>query len=240
MCWIEYNGVSSQTLGVIVERLPDFHRAQRRVEEYSVPGRSGAVVMDGGGYDCCRTQIRINANGVPLRQIYAWLRGEGWLVSSDEPDYKAYAHMYAQIDDSRFRVQEGGADAAYDSLTIEAVLDPYLRKATETPISLSAPGTFSGDGSDAAEPVITVQGSGDVSLTVNGATVLIDGLDGALTLDCEAGVAYITSGGEKLWAGGMVTLLDGWPKLRASGGSNTVNWSGSLTSVVIAPQWRYL
>lgn len=233
---ITYNGVSSEDMGVIVTKLPDFHRAPRRITQTDVPGRSRPVIKDEGGYDTYQTELEINANGVPLSEIYDWLRGEGWMVSSDDEDFMAYVYLYGQIDDDRFRVE----GECFDNLRLTLTVEPYRREADERAIVLTQEGTFGGRGHDAALPLITVTGSGDVSLMVNGSTVLIDGLDGSLTLDSDAGVAYTGTVDEMVWAGGMVTLLDGWPELEPEGGANLINWSGNVTQVVIQPQWRYL
>jgi phage-related protein len=193
------------------------------------------VISDEGGYDLVQTQMEINANGVDLRTIYGWLRGEGWLISSDEPDYKRYAYLNGQIEDDRFRT-----DATYDTLKVPVMAEAFLREVNEAAITLTDAGTFAGKGHEPAQPLLRITGSGDVNLLVNGVSVLIDGLDGTIVLDCEAGVAYkeITDGIE--WAGNMVTLVDGWPELQPAGNTNLVNWSGSITQVVIQPQWRYL
>lgn len=233
---IIFNGVSSEDIGLIVTRLPDFHRAARRVAQSDIPGRSQPVVQDEGGYEPYQTVLEINANGVPLETLYGWLRGEGWLISSDEPDRMAYVYVYGQIEDSRFRAE----GECYDNLTVRLLVEPYLREVDEARMSLTQAATFAGRGHDPALPEITVEGSGDINLMVNGASVLIDGLDGRITIDSEAGVAYTGSGDEKEWAGMQVTLIDGWPELKPAGGTNLVNWSGSVLGVTIRPRWRYL
>lgn len=233
---ITYNGVSSETLGLIVEKLPDFHRAARRVARSEIPGRSVPVVADEGGYDVYETDMRLNLNGQSLRDVYGWLRGEGWLISSDEPDFKAYVYLYDQIEDQRFRME---ADA-YDSLTVTLLVEPYLREVNEAQIAMNSPKSFDGRGHDPALPEITIMGSGNINLLVNDRVVLIDGLDGSITIDSEAGVAFTGTGDEMEWAGSIVTLQDGWPQLRPEGGVNLVSWTGGFIQVVIQPKWRYL
>ena len=234
--YIIFNGVDSRAMGVVIEQLPDFHRPARRVEQTDIPGSSMPVIVDEGGYDSYQTQLIVNAMGGSLRTLYNWLRGEGWLISSDEPDYKAWVHMYAQITDSRFRVEEG----CYDSITVQLTVLPYLREVEEESVPLTAAGSFAGKGSDSAQPILAIEGEGDVTVTINGVPVLVSGLEGTIYLDCEAGIAYTEADGAREWAGGMVTLTDGWPELLPAGGTNAVTWEGSVSSVTIQPQWRYL
>lgn len=234
---IIYNGISSETLGLIVTRLPDFHRAAYRVSEVTIPGRSGQLVQDDGGYDLYSTALEINCNGVDLRTVYAWLRGEGWMISTDEPDYKAYVYLYAQADDERFR-----AAGTYDTLSFSLRVEPFLRLVNEEAVVLTEnANTFQGQGHDATLPFIHVEASGDVTLMVNGATAYLTEVDGDIWLDCEAGVAYTEAEGVKAFAGTQVTLEDGeWPYLLPEGGANLVSWTGSVARVTLQPNWRFL
>ncbi len=233
--YITFNGVSSLDVGVIMMKLPDFPRAARRVAQTDIPGSSIPVISDEGGYDTVQTTMEINANGVDLRTIYGWLRGEGWLISSDEPLYKRYVWLNAQIEDERFR-----AGATYDTLKVPVTAEAFLREVNEDAITRTSAGTFSGKGHEPAQPLLRITGSGDVNLLVNGTSVLIDGMSGTYILDCEAGVAYREVTGGIEWVGQKVTLVDGWPELKPAGEANTINWSGSITNVVIQPQWRWL
>jgi phage-related protein len=234
--YIIYNSVKSTDVGVIVEQLPDFHRAARRVTITELPGSSIPIVADEGGYSPYQTQMRINANGVDLRDIYQWLSGEGWLVSSDEPDFKAYAYLYTQADDARFRA--GGE--CHDTLTVPLIVEPYLREKNEAEIDVSEACVFEGHGHVASMPGITVYGSGDISLMVNDRTVLIDNLGDRITIDSESGTATRGASSGRTWMGHKVTLEDGWPELLPAGETNEINWSGNVTRVRIHPNWRYL
>ena len=234
--FIVYNGIDSRQLGVVIEKLPDFHRAARRYEQNEVPGRSGVVMTDTGAYETYQTTLEVNTFGVDLHTVYAWLRGEGWLISSDEPDYMAYVYMYPQVDDSRFRA----SGSAYDTLTVQMIVEPFLRQVTESTVIMSAQGSFPGQGHEPSDPVLTVTGSGDVRVVVNDRAVLIDSLSGDMVIDCGAGVAYQTINGADVFCGTQVTLEDGWPQLQPDGETNSVSWTGSVTQVRIQPCWRWL
>lgn len=232
---ITYNGVSSASLGLIVRKLPDFHRAQRRVQQISVPGRDGVLVLDEGGYDAYTTDITLNANGADLATIHNWLRGEGWMISSDEPQRMAYVYCYAQLDDVRRRV---GADN-YDDVSIQLVVEPYLRAVNEAAVTLTSQGSIPGQGHDPALPKLTITGTGSANLIVNGSGILLDDLSGTLVIDCELGAVYEPLNDGVTWAGEKATLAAGWPSLRVSG-NNLISWTGGITEVVVQPQWRWL
>lgn len=236
---IIYNGVSSETLGLVIERLPDWNRAPRKYEEHDIPGRSQPLIIDGGGYESYSTTIEVNTFGVPVRDVYAWLRGEGWMISSDEPEYKAYVHLVNQITDNRFRVGR----SAYDTLQFNLLVEPYLRLVNEPLVTMTADGFIPGQGCDKSQPVITVYGAGDVTLMVGRYTVMIEGMANNLTIDCDAGVAYTTVNGEKVFAGGLVTLVAGWPQLNCAYdeiNQTAVSWTGAATRIEVQPNWRFL
>ena len=43
---ITFNGVSSTSIGLVVERPPDYDVAERRYEVITIPGRNGDILMD--------------------------------------------------------------------------------------------------------------------------------------------------------------------------------------------------
>lgn len=233
--YIIYNGVSSEDLGFMIEKLPDVPRPRRNIEEVEIPGRDGSLITDLGSYACAQVKISVNPYGKSQTNVYAWLQGEGWLTTSDEPEYMRWAAFYDQISASRFRA----AGACYDSLSVSARLWPYKHLAVQEPIELSEPGVFAGRGNVPAAPVIELTGS--VNLMVNGASALIDNLDGTIVLDCDARTAYVQDGAAKVFAGRQVTLADEWLALLPEGEvTNRVNWSGTVESVKIMPWWRWL
>jgi phage-related protein len=84
-----------------------------------------------------------------------------------------------------------------------------------------------------SEPVITVTGSGDITLNIGGYQVELDAVDGKITLDCEARLAHK----DGVLAGSKVALSE-WPVLVP--GANVISWTGSVTSVAISPRWRWV
>ena len=83
-----------------------------------------------------------------------------------------------------------------------------------------------------SEPVITVYGSGDVTLMVGTTIVELEGISSSITLDSELQEAY--SG-----TTGMNSAMSGeFPILKP--GMNAISWTGEVTKVEVKPNWRYL
>ena len=87
-------------------------------------------------------------------------------------------------------------------------------------------------GSVYSEPIITVTGSGDITLMVGTTIVELTDITSGIVLDCALQEAYL---GNTL----MNDHMSGdFPVLKP--GMNAISWSGTVTSVVIKPNWRYL
>ena len=92
--------------------------------------------------------------------------------------------------------------------------------------------TIDNPGSVYSEPVITVYGTGDITLMVGTTIVELEGISGSVTLDSELQEAY--SG-----ATGMNSAMSGeFPLLKP--GMNAISWTGEVSKVEIQPRWRYL
>lgn len=99
--------------------------------------------------------------------------------------------------------------------------------------ALTAHNSVFNPGTADAAPVITVTGSGDVTLTIGAKTVTITGLASAITIDCDAGISV--NGATDLT--GTVTM--DYP-VTLPPGETAISWTGTVTSVTVAPKWRYI
>ena len=99
---------------------------------------------------------------------------------------------------------------------------------TVCPDSITNPGTAD------AIPLITVVGSGNITLTIGGRTIYIDALASSITIDCEAGIAY--NGTTNLTS---TVTFDDFPWMIPPG-TAAISWTGTVTSVTISRPWRYI
>ena len=87
-------------------------------------------------------------------------------------------------------------------------------------------------GSVYSEPLMTVYGSGDITLMVGMTVIELTGVSGSIVLDSVLKEAYkdTTLMNER--------MTGDFPVLNP--GMNAISWSGTVTRVVIQPNWRYL
>ena len=116
--------------------------------------------------------------------------------------------------------------------TVNFRCKPFWYEEAVQPITLTSSGTFiNNPGNVFSEPVITVYGSGFITLMVGVTITELENISGSITLDTPLMEAYSGVASMNDCMGGeFPTLLSG---------DNAISWSGNVTSVVIQPNWRF-
>lgn len=87
MGYLTFRGVSTQSLpNVYVQMMPSHKKARKRMTEYYVKGRDGALHVDEGFENTSITVrlVLINAEAEARQIVNAWADGTGKLISSDD------------------------------------------------------------------------------------------------------------------------------------------------------------
>ena len=231
--WIAFRGVRSDAMGVRVARLPDVPVAEERGKSVEIPGRDGALWLSDDSFREVTMKAALELKpGADLSAVAKWLTGDGELVLSDMPEYGFRARVVKGFD-----IERGVYAMGIRRATVHFACAPFRYQAGSPAMApITAAGLFEGDGNWPALPAITVYGSGDINLMVNDATVLLSDVNGHITLDCEAMMAFR----DGVNASPRATILsddDQWPRLLPEG--NRISWSGSVSQVVIEPRWRW-
>lgn len=229
--YIIFKGVDSRTLGVVMEKLPEFFRPLRNVELIQVAGRSGRLEQDDGTHDVFTTSMKVNCFGIPMRDVYAWLGGAGWLISSEEPNRAVWASIHMPINPTRFSVE----GKCYHSLTCTVYCQPYryfMPEVDDVTITQSLsdiynPGTWD------SEPEITIRASGNVSVILGQYQMDFEGLSDGIIVDCEAQECYSL---DKAVLMNSFADIEEFPKLKP--GMNAVQWTGSVSSITVRRRCR--
>lgn len=81
MGWFHFKGKDSRDFGILISAAPEKVRAERRVEQVTIPGRSGELTMDEGTYAPYVLSVECSTRGSEnLDEILAWLDGAGSLI----------------------------------------------------------------------------------------------------------------------------------------------------------------
>ena len=162
-----------------------------------------------------------------IPEIAAWLRGSGTVTFANRQGGFYRARVVNQIPFEK--ILRGNP---HRSFTINFRCKPFWYLSDVEPITLTTSGAFiTNPGSVASEPIITVYGSGEITLMV-GMTITELEITDKITLDTPLMEAYSGSTSmNSCMSGDFPSLLPG---------KNAVSWSGNVSRVKIQPNWRSL
>ena len=230
MDWFEWNGIRCTQYGIHVLEQPPVTIPSERVTFTDVPGRSGSLTqLEGDDVydDMVLTATCLIADPSRIPEIAAWLRGSGTVTFANRQDGFYHARVVNQIPFEK--ILRGNP---HRSFAINFRCKPFWYLSDVKPITLTTSGSFiTNPGCVASEPVITVYGSGEITLMV-GMTITELEITDKITLDTPLMEAYSGSTSmNSCMSGDFPSLLPG---------KNAVSWSGNVSRVEIQPNWRSL
>lgn len=230
MDWFEWNGVRCTQYGIHVLEQPPVTIPSERVAFTDVPGRSGSLTqLEGDDVydDMVLTATCLIDDPSRIPEIAAWLRGSGTVTFANRQGGFYHARVVNQIPFEK--ILRGNP---HRSFAVNFRCKPFWYLSDVEPITLTTSGTFiTNPSSVVSEPVITVYGSGEITLMI-GMTITELEIRDKITLDTPLMEAYAG-------ATSMNSCMSGdFPSLLP--GKNAVNWSGNVSKVEIQPNWRRL
>ena len=226
-----WNGVDCRNYGIHVSEQPPITIPQERSTQTNVPGRSGSLTtLEGEDVydDLVLTAECFISDPAQIPAIAGWLKGSGTVTFANRLGGHYNARIANQIPFEK--VLKGNPHCTF---AVNFRCYPFWYQDGVSNITVTTSGsTITNPGSVYAEPVITVYGSGTITLMVGTTIVELENISGSITVDSVVQEAYK---GQTL----MNDHMSGdFPILRP--GMNAISWSGSVTRVVIQPNWRYL
>lgn len=227
--WFRFKGIDSRRMGVRVTKMPETVRAGRRVESVEVAGRNGSLHVDEGTYASYdRTMECAIIDRRKLDEVAAWLVGHGEMVFSTEPD-----KVYDVAISNKVSISQMMRTFQKFQVTMDTQPFKYSVNRFGERLELEKPQTVYNKGTVYAQPKITVYGSGDIALDINGAAFTLSGVNGYTTIDSESMEVYQGAESRNGTFSG-----EGFPRLEVGG--NAVSWTGNVGKIVIEPGWRWL
>ena len=196
-----------------------------------MPGRSGSLtVLEGDAVydDLVLTAQCMVENLERYEEIASYLRGSGRVTFANRPEGYYEARIVNQIPFEK--ILRGNPHRTF---AVNFRCKPFWYAESAPAITVTQSGTFvTNPGNVYAEPVITVYGSGTITLMVGMSISDLSGIAGSITLDTPLMEAYsgVTSMNSAM-SGEFPVLLPG---------ANAISWTGNVSKVVIEPHWRYL
>lgn len=227
--WFTFKGVDSREMGVIVTAMPETVRAERRVESVTVAGRNGSLHTDEGVYESYdRTMECALIKRAKLDEVTAWLVGSGEMTFSTEPD-KVYRVTIAN------KISIAQMMRVFQKFQVVMDTQPfkYSVNAAGDALELTAPTTIRNSGTVYSEPLIMIYGSGEITLTINGADFPLYGVQESITIDSEMMEVFKGDTNQNGKYGGA-----DFPRFEV--GKNEISWTGNVSKIKLQPRWRWL
>ena len=234
--YITLNGVSSTTKsGLLICELPPISKPLVRTLVETVDGRDGDIITK-LGFSAYDKIVKLGlTTGFDIDSIISYFSSEGEVIFSNEPDkYYRYA-IYNQIDFERllrFRTAE---------VTFHVQPFKYSVADTEKTFNIStnpASVTVKNNGNYFSRPILTITGSGEITVSLNGVQLLFIDLGETsqdIIIDCEKMNAYYT---DNTLANRIVT--GNYDNIRLIVGNNTITTTGTVSKLKVKNYSRWL
>lgn len=220
MGWIIFKGIHSSQYDVMVLKQPPISKPPLRHDLITVDGMDGDII-EPLGYDGYKKTVEIFLDDPErIDEVIDWLSGEGQLICSQEKDKYYEAYVLEQIDYERL--------AMYRKASVSFHVQPYkyLRGEEKTTST-----TVINYGNVDALPLMTVYGSGTVTISINGTACCTLTISEYMTLDSAKGIAYKDNVMCNRLISGTLPILEP--------GENIISYTGIVTSIETLVRSRF-
>ena len=228
---IIFNNKSSADCRIQVAHPPGYAYPERDYTITHIPGRNGDIIQDNGCYKNVERTYEVSFDApnedfaTYANAVSAWLHsttGYARLEDSYEPNYYRMAtYQESNIFENLYN-QAGTATIVFECKPQRFLKTGDNAIAIQNSLTIMNPTGFE------AYPLFKVTGTSGV-LIVNGNSITFSSIDGFVMLDCELQDAYKENINKNS------TISGTFPVLKP--GSNTIRWTGGISSVTMKPRW---
>lgn len=228
--YLKVNGFTTSGLKhCVVMDFGTIHASPRFSEQLKLYGTNGSYNVADGSFENYDRTIRI---------FFERFSDLATLVEKFKPvdnklefSYQPEAIFYADLLDTEINVR-----GMYGwELAIKLDMQPFRYQENVTPLVFTASGNINNPGSVYSEPVIEIEGDGDISLTIGRTTMYLN-IRRKVTIDCRHKKQNIYN------ADGVIqnTLRKRGGFFELAVGNNGLVFTGTVRKVTVQPNWRYI
>ena len=200
-------------------------KAEEQIEKIPVPYRNGYLTIRSDRYESYPREMRmVCTDKDAIGGINEWLDGHGVLRTDLDKDGFFIADVVSGLEYENYLRD-------IDAFSVEFLIEPFfyldsgeIMITSTTAFSLINPGNIY------SQPLITVYGSGDITLNINSQFVQLTGVETSITMDSKLALCYRDTLNMGAKMTGEYILMDT--------GTNNIEWTGSVTKIEITPRWR--
>lgn len=234
-----WNGKDSRSMGIELGAAIPIIRPEERVEHVQIPGRSGDMTRLESDDDSDpvfnsyiqTATIEVKGN-YRTREIFNWLRGNGYVTFHGEPDRRQEARIIGAITLNRH-----SKNSPYWVGECQFYCQPEKELLNEATVTITSSGsTVINSGDLRARPRIIATASGtSMTITANGQTLTVTGLTSGQDYIIDCKICEVLSGD----ATTVLTAASSGRFPVMEPGSNTITGSG-WSKLVIDRRQRFL
>ena len=230
---IVYGGESSTDYGIVVSEAPAFDKAKKKIQTFTVPGRNGAVIFNEGSYEDTTRNYKVwvakdREESLPeiVDAMSSWLYSKSGYVrleDSFEPDVFRLAYYVGGQEVTNRMLQFGETTLPFICRAERFFKDAEQEQTVSNGDKIYNPTRYE------SKPLIHIEGSGSVSISIQGVTMTAT-ISDYINIDSDRMNAYRLPSENK-----NNTISGTFPTIKA--GTNTIATTGTVTKVTIVPRY---
>lgn len=229
MFYMIINGFNTSTIPhCVVTDFGEAEAAKPHAESVDVYGLNGSYRVLDGSYESYERTISFYVPKlVDISTIVDKFQPK---ENAIEFSYQLGSYFYADFSGATYN--RNGMHAW--KIDVKLIMQPFRYQKIVEPVVLTASGTITNLGTIYSEPIVEVEGDGDISLTIGRKTMYL-AIKTKATIDCRQGKQNIYN------ATGAVqnTLRKRGGFLEIPTGKVGVSFTGTVRKITIRPNWRY-
>ena len=229
MFYMIINGFNTSTIPhCVVTDFGEAEAAKPHAESVDVYGLNGIYRVLDGSYESYERTISFYVPKlVDISTIVDKFQPKENVI---EFSYQLGSYFYADFSGATYN--RNGMHAW--KIDVKLIMQPFRYQKSVEPVVLTVSGTINNLGTIYSEPIIEIEGDGDISLTIGRKTMYL-AIKTKATIDCRQGKQNIYN------ATGAVqnTLRKRGGFLEIPTGKIGVSFTGTVRKITIRPNWRY-
>ena len=229
MFYMIINGFNTSTIPhCVVTDFGEVEAAKPHAESVDVYGLNGSYRVLDGSYESYERTISFYVPKlVDISTIVDKFQPKENVI---EFSYQLGSYFYADFSGATYN--RNGMHAW--KIDVKLIMQPFRYQKSVDPVVLTASGTINNLGTIYSEPIIEIEGDGDISLTIGRKTMYL-AIKTKATIDCRQGKQNIYN------ATGAVqnTLRKRGGFLEIPTGKVGISFTGTVRKITIRPNWRY-
>jgi phage-related protein len=235
------NGTSSKDLKSLIQFRPEISSPKRKVERKSIPGVSEDYIFDEEAYENTPINLKLFIKGQSEQEInqlkdeitYAFIGGR-------YIDFVPYwdsgmTYQVEVVEPPTFT--QNGSYPLWLSYTVGLSAKPFKTRQKEVIQESTAELTLTNPYPYENQPIITLYGTGDMDLIVNGKSYVFKDIDDHVVVDSRIESAYKLITGIPNSRNNRMYTMD-FPLLKS--GENKLSVTGNATKFKVETRWKTL